>query len=126
MVIKYVFDLPGDLNDRTGGKVYPLVGAQQDAVPFVIYEVVTVDNVPSKDADSHIDEYLVRFTAVSDTYGKSQIIATTIRTAFVRRAYKVGEVTVASCTFDGLRDLYSDDERTYGAQIDLRFRVTID
>ena len=49
-----------------------------------------------------------------------------VRDAFVRMNGTVQGVKVQSCLFEGQRDLFSDDERTFGSQCDLKFRVSRD
>jgi hypothetical protein len=122
-VIKYKFDNDSSLNSLFGGRVFPIVGAQGQTNPFAIYEVVNVTTAMSKDSDSHIDEMLVRITLVSTNYADVQNGIGYIRTAFVRMNETISGVVVQSCKYDGERDLFSEDERTFGSQIDLAFRV---
>jgi hypothetical protein len=122
-VIKYKFDNDASLSSLFGGRVYPMVGAQGQATPFAIYEVVNVTTSMSKDSDSHIDEVLVRITMVSTRYADVQNGVAYVRSAFVRMDETILGVQVQSCKYDGERDLYSDDERSFGSQVDLTFRV---
>jgi len=122
-IIKYKFDTDTNLNSLFGGRVFPVIGAQRQTNPFAIYEVVNVATAMSKDSDSHIDEVLVRITVVSSKYADVQNGIEYIRTAFVRMNETIRGVVVQSCKYDGERDLFSEDERTFGSQIDLTFRV---
>ena len=114
-VIKYKFDNDASLSSLFGGRVYPMVGAQGQATPFAIYEVVNVTTSMSKDSDSHIDEVLVRITMVSTRYADVQNGVAYVRSAFVRMDETILGVQVQSCKYDGERDLYSDDERSFGS-----------
>ena len=125
-VIKYKFDNDSDLNTLFSGRVYPLVGAQTAQHPFAIYEIVVNDPQRSKDSDSHLDEMNVRVTIVSTSYADTQNAVSYIRNAFVRMNETIESVKVQSCSFDGERDLFSDDERTFSSQVDLIFRVSLD
>jgi len=125
-VIKYKFDNDSNLNALFSGRVYPLVGKQTATYPFAIYEIVTNDTTKSKESDSHIDEINVRITNVSQTYSDTQNAVSYIRNAFVRMNETIESVKVQSCSFDGERDLFSDDERTFASQVDLVFRVSRD
>lgn len=125
-VIKYKFDNDSDLNTMFNGRVYPLVGAQTASYPFAIYEIATNNNQRSKDSDSHIDEINVRITIVSTSYADTQNAVSYIRNAFVRMNGTIQGVKVQSCSFDGERDLFSDNERTFSSQVDLDFRVSLD
>lgn len=125
-VIKSKFGTDSNLNTLFGGRVYPIVGAQTTATPFAIYEIVVNDTQQSKDSDSHIDELNVRITIVSTSYSDTQNAVSYIRQAFVRMSGTIENVKVQSCSFDGERDLFSDDERTFSSQIDLIFRVSLD
>jgi len=125
-VIKSKFGSDSNLNTLFGGRVYPIVGAQTTATPFAIYEIVVNDSQRSKDSDSHIDELNVRITIVSSSYADTQNGVSYIRDAFVRMNATIENVKVQSCSFDGERDLFSDDERTFSSQIDLIFRVSLD
>lgn len=125
-VIKYKFDNDSALNTLFGGRVFPVVGAQTKATPFAIYEVVNISTSMSKESDSHIDELDVRITLVSTKYSDTQNAIEYIRTAFVRMNETIQGVKVQSCLFEGQRDLFSDDERTFGSQCDLKFRVSRD
>lgn len=125
-VIKRVFDTDNDLYGLFKGRVYPLVGAQGAQHPFAIYEVSNNNAQSSKDSDSHLDELSVRITVVSESYTDAQNAVAYIRGAFVRTRVVVDNVRIQSCSFDGERDLFSDNERVYSSQIDLDFRVAID
>lgn len=125
-VIKSVFSSNTNLNTLFAGRVYPVVGAQTTDTPFAIYEIVNISTNMSKESDSHIDEIDVRITCISPNYGDVQNGVEYIRTAFVRLNNVVGGVNVKSCMFEGQRDLFSDNERTFGSQCDLKFRVSRD
>jgi len=125
-VIKYKFDNDSALNTLFGGRVFPVVGAQTKATPFAIYEVVNITTSMSKESDSHIDEIDVRITSISDKYSDTQNAIDYIRTAFVRINGMIQGVKLQSCLFEGQRDLFSDDERTFASQCDLKFRVARD
>lgn len=125
-VIKYKFDNDSSLNTLFGGRVFPVIGAQTKATPFAIYEVVNISTSMSKESDSHIDEIDVRITLVSTKYSDTQNGIEYIRNAFVRMSGTIQSVNVQSCMFEGQRDLFSDDERTFGSQCDLKFRVSRD
>ncbi len=125
-VIKYKFTNDSDLNTLFSGRVFPLVGQQKASYPFAIYEIVTNNTTQSKESDSHIDEINVRITNVSQTYSDTQSAVSYIRDAFVRMSGTIEGVNVQSCSFDGERDLFSDNERTFASQVDLVFRVSKD
>lgn len=122
-VIKYKFTNDSNLNSLFGGRVFPVIGAQGQTSPFAIYEVVNVTTAMSKDSDSHVDDVMVRITLISTNYSDVQNGIGYIRTAFVRMNETINGVVVQSCKYDGERDLFSEDERTFGSQIDLTFRV---
>lgn len=122
-VIKYKFTNDSNLNSLFGGRVFPVIGAQGQTSPFAIYEVVNVTTAMSKDSDSHVDDMLVRITLISPNYSDVQNAIGYIRTAFVRMNETINGVVVQSCKYDGERDLFSEDERTFGSQVDLTFRV---
>ena len=122
-VLKYKFGTDSNLLSLFGGRVFPVVGAQGQTSPFPMYEVVNVTTSMSKDSDSHIDDVLVRLTMISTKYADVQNGIAYARTAFVRMEETIGGVQVQTCMYEGERDLYSDDERTFGTQIDLTFRV---
>lgn len=125
-VIKYKFDNDSALNTLFGGRVFPVIGAQSKVTPFAIYEVVNISTSMSKESDSHIDDIDVRITLVSTKYADTQNGIEYVRDAFVRMNGTVQGVKVQSCLFEGQRDLFSDDERTFGSQCDLKFRVSRD
>ena len=122
-VIKYKFDTDTNLNSLFYGRVFPVIGAQRQTSPFAIYEVVNVTTAMSKDSDSHVDDVLVRITLISTKYSDVQDAIGYVRTAFVRMNETIRGVVVQSCKYDGERDLFSEDERTFGSQVDLTFRV---
>ena len=125
-VIKSKFADGGELETIFGNRVSPLVGLQTKARPFAIYEVVEIGTNTSKESDSHIDEIDVRITMISDNYSDVQTGVDAIRSTFVRMNETVSGVKVKSCAFDGQRDLYSDNEKTFATQVDLKFRVSRD
>lgn len=125
-VIKSRFTSDSDLNTLFGGRVFPVVGAQTKATPFAIYEVVNISTSMSKESDSHIDDIDVRITLISSKYSDTQNGVEYVRSAFVRMNGTFSGVKVQSCMFEGQRDLFSDDERTFGSQCDLKFRVSRD
>lgn len=126
LVIKYKFNNDSALDGLFNGRIFPVVGAQTKAKPFAIYEVVNITTSMSKESDSHIDEIDVRITLVSTNYGDTQNGIKYVRNAFVRMNETIQGVKVKSCMFEGQRDLFSDDERTFGSQCDLKFRVSRD
>ena len=126
VVIKSKFTIDSNLNTLFCGRVFPVVGEQTKATPFAVYEVVSISTTMSKESDSHIDEIDVRITMVSTKYSDTQNAVEYIRSAFVRMDETIQGVKVKSCVFDGQRDLFSDDERTFGSQCDLKFRVSRD
>lgn len=125
-VIKYQFDNDADLSTLFSGRVFPVVGSQSKVTPFAVYEVVNISTTMSKESDSHVDEVDVRITLISSKYSDTQNGIEYVRSAFVRMDQTIGGVKVKSCMFEGQRDLFSDDERTYGSQCDLKFRVSRD
>ena len=125
-VIKSRFTSDSDLNTIFGGRVFPVIGAQTKATPFAIYEVVNISTSMSKESDSHIDDIDVRITLISSKYSDTQNGVEYVRSAFVRMNGTFSGVKVQSCMFEGQRDLFSDDERTFGSQCDLKFRVSRD
>lgn len=125
-VIKSKFATDSLLNGLFNGRIFPVVGAQTKAKPFAIYEVVNISTSMSKESDSHIDEIDVRITLVSTSYADTQNGIEYVRDAFVRMNQTIQGVKVQSCMFEGQRDLFSDDERTFGSQCDLKFRVSRD
>lgn len=125
-VIKSRFTTDSDLNTLFGGRVFPVIGAQTKATPFAIYEVVNISTSMSKESDSHIDDIDVRITLISSKYSDTQNGVEYVRSAFVRMNGTFSGVKVQSCMFEGQRDLFSDDERTFGSQCDLKFRVSRD
>jgi hypothetical protein len=125
-VIKSRFTSDSDLNTLFGGRVFPVIGAQTKATPFAIYEVVNISTSMSKESDSHIDDIDVRITLISSKYSDTQNGVEYVRSAFVRMNGTFSGVKVQSCVFEGQRDLFSDDERTFGSQCDLKFRVSRD
>ena len=125
-VIKSKFATDSLLNGLFNGRIFPVVGAQTKATPFAIYEVVNITTSMSKESDSHIDEIDVRITLVSTSYADTQNGIEYVRDAFVRMNETIQGVKVKSCMFEGQRDLFSDDERTFGSQCDLKFRVSRD
>ena len=80
----------------------------------------------TKESDSNIDEIDVRITLVSTSYSDTQNAVEYVRSAFVRIKGTIEGVKLQSCMFEGQRDLFSDDERTFGSQCDLKFRVSRD
>lgn len=126
VVIKSKFSSDSSLNTLFGGRVFPFVGEQTKATPFAVYEVVNISTTTSKESDSHIDEFDVRITLISTKYSDTQNAVNDVRSAFVRMNETISGVNVESCSFEGQRDLFSDDERTFGSQCDLKFRVSRD
>lgn len=125
-VIKNKFDNDATLSASFGGRVFPVVGSQGKTTPFAVYEVVNISTSMTKESDSHIDEIDVRLTMIAAKYSEAQQGVEDVRSAFVRMNETIEGVKVKSCQFEGQRDLFSDDERTYGAQCDLKFRVSRD
>ena len=125
-VIKYKFDNDSNLNSLFGGRVFPVVAAQTKSTPFAIYEVVNIATSMTKESDSNIDEIDVRITLVSTSYSDTQNAVEYVGSAFVRIKGTIQGVKLQSCMFEGQRDLFSDDERTFGSQCDLKFRVSRD
>lgn len=125
-VIKNKFDNDANLSALFGGRVFPVVGSQGKTTPFAVYEVVNISTTMTKESDSHIDEIDVRLTMIGTKYSETQQGIEHARSAFVRLDETIEGVKVKSCMFEGQRDLFSDDERTYGTQCDLKFRVSRD
>ena len=96
---------------------------QAQATPMVVYEVTSIQTEGSKDSDSHIDSVSVRLTIIAKNYSDIDLGVSYIRSAFVRLDTTIGGVIVQSCEFEGKRDIFSEDEHTYGGQVDLQFRI---
>jgi hypothetical protein len=122
-VIKSKFDSDATLNGIFGGRVFPYLAAQGASAPYAVYDVFRIDPSSTKDADSHLDEVSVRLTVVAITYSVCQDAVEGVRSAFPRMSGTVAGVNVQSCAFNDLRDLYSDGDEFYGAQVDLTFRI---
>lgn len=122
-VIKYKFDNTSALNDVFGGRVYPVIGAQGGATPFAVYDTTSIRTEGSKDSDSHIDIVNVSITMVGTNYGTLQTAADNVRSAFVRMEETILGVSVQSCSFDTVSEVYNVDEETFGVEIDLNFRI---
>lgn len=122
-VIKSKFDSDATLNGIFGGRVYPYLAAQGASAPYAVYEIFRVNPSSTKDADSHLDETSVRLTLVATTYSVCQDAVEGVRSTFPRMSDTVAGVNVQSCAFDNLRDIYSDSDEFYGAQMDLTFRI---
>lgn len=122
-VIKYKFDNTSALNDVFGGRVYPVIGAQGGATPFAVYDTTSIRTEGSKDSDSHIDIVNVSITMVGTNYGTLQTAVDNVRSAFVRMEETISGVSVQSCSFDTVSEVYNVDEETYGVEVDLNFRI---
>ena len=118
-----IFTADAALSARFSNRIYPIVATQGAAVPYVVYEVDTVDPTRTKDSDSHVDELRVRFNIVAEDYADAVGGEADIRQAFVRVRDEYSGVNVNSCTFEGGRDLFSDTDRRYARQTDLKFRI---
>ena len=118
-----IFDTDATLLSRFSSRVYPLTATQGAAMPYAVYELHTVDPARTKDSDSHVDEIRVRFNVIAETYVEVVAGEEEIRAAFVRARDDYSGVSVNSCTFEGARDLFSDSDRRYARQVDLRFRI---
>ena len=117
----------GTLNTLFNGRIYPLVVKQTASNDLrAIYEVVNIQTNMSKESDSHIDDIDVRITILGTTYASVMNAIEEVRTSFVRLNGTIETVKVQSCTFESQRDLFSDDDRTYGSQVDLGFRIIRD
>ena len=90
---------------------------------MVVYDVTNIITNGSKDADTHIDDVDVRLTIIAKTYSDIDLGTDYIRSAFVRLNTTIGGVVVQSCEFEGKRDIFSEDEHTFGGQVDLQFRI---
>jgi hypothetical protein len=122
-VIKNKFDNTSALNNVFGGRVYPVIGAQGGATPFVVYDTTSIRTKGSKDSDSHIDIVNVSITMVGKGYGTLQTAVDNVRSTFVRMEETISGVNVQSCSFDTQSEVFNVDEETYGVEVDLSFRI---
>ena len=122
-VIKYKFDNTAALNSVFAGRVYPLIGVQGGATPFVAYDTTSIRPLGSTDAGSHIDVVSVSIIMVGQNYAQLQAAVDNVRTAFVRMRETIEGAEVQSCEFDSVSEQYNPDEETYAVEVDLVFRV---
>jgi hypothetical protein len=117
---KVIFSLLTSLNSA---KVYPNVAPQSEALPLIVYNIIT--NVPTnkKDGVSPLDTVRVQVSIFASTYTAACTLAASVRAALDGQRGTIGTVNVDHITFDSERDGYTEGADEYMIVQDYFLRI---
>ena len=114
------------VTDIVGTKIFPEIAEQETAVPFVIYQVQSVQPEDTHDGPSKLDEVRVEVLCYDDAYNGAADLASAVRGALDRVRGTYNGVNVESVQFNDVDFEIEYDPRRYSQVLTFTFRVKRD
>jgi hypothetical protein len=114
------------VTDIVGTKIFPEIAEQETAVPFVIYQVQSVQPEDTHDGPSKLDEVRVEVLCYDDAYNGAADLASAVRGALDRVRGTYNGVNVESVQFNDVDFEIEYDPRRYSQVLTFTFRIKRD
>ena len=114
------------VTDIVGTKIFPEIAEQETAVPFVIYQVQSVQPEDTHDGPSKLDEVRVEVLCYDDAYNGAADLASAVRAALDRVSGTYNSVNVESVQFNDVDFEIEYDPRRYSQVLTFTFRIKRD
>jgi len=115
-----------EVTDIVGTKIFPEIAEQETAVPFVIYQVQSVQPEDTHDGPSKLDEVRVEVLCYDDAYNGAADLASAVRGALDRVRGTYNGVNVESVQFNDVDFEIEYDPRRYSQVLTFTFRIKRD
>ena len=114
------------VSDIVGTKIFPEIAEQETAVPFVVYQVQSVQPEDTHDGPSKLDEVRVEVLCYDDAYNGAADLASAVRGALDRVRGTYNGVNVESVQFNDVDFEIEYDPRRYSQVLTFTFRIKRD
>lgn len=121
--IYYLLANNENITTEVGTRIYPELAPQDAALPFIFFEVVSVDPDGYKDGPAAIDEVRIEVSAVADTYDSACTIGSKVRGALDRIYGTYNSVNVESIEFTDVDIVPLDKPRRYICTYNFTMRI---
>ncbi len=112
-----------DVAALVGTKIYPYMGIEDIAYPYIVYDNMGVEPTQCKDAPSSLDTVSVQIELYSETLSEIEDLGNKVRTALDRVSGTTETVVVQSISFRDEDGGYADEDRVYVKIQSYNFRI---
>ena len=113
------------VNSSVGGRIYPQIGPQNAAAPFIVYVLDSTDPSDTKSGVSTLDTAIYDVIVVSSSYSEMATISDQVRAALDRYAGTVSGVEVQSIQLNNIDTDYDQDSARYMSGMDFNIRIKL-
>ena len=113
------------VNSSVGGRIYPQIGPQNAAAPFIVYVLDSTDPSDTKSGVSTLDTAIYDVIVVSSSYSEMATISDQVRAALDRYAGTVSGVEVQSIQLNNIDTDYDQDSARYMSGQDFSIRIKL-
>ena len=113
------------VNSSVGGRIYPQIGPQNAAAPFIVYVLDSTDPSDTKSGVSTLDTAIYDVIVVSSSYSEMATISDQVRSALDRYAGTVSGVEVQSIQLNNIDTDYDQDSARYMSGMDFNIRIKL-
>jgi hypothetical protein len=114
------------VTDIVGTNIFPEIAEQETAVPFVVYQLQSVDPDDTHDGPSKLDEVRFEFLCYADSYNAAADLGVAVRAALDRVSGTYNGVHVESIQFNDVDVNIEYDPRRYSQVLTFTFRIKRD
>ena len=113
------------VNSSVGGRIYPQIGPQNAAAPFIVYVLDSTDPSDTKSGVSTLDTAIYDVIVVSSSYSEMATISDQVRAALDRYAGTVSGVEVQSIQLNNIDTDYDQDSARYMSGMDFNISIKL-
>jgi hypothetical protein len=114
------------VTDIVGTNIFPEIAEQETAVPFIVYQLLSVDPEDTHDGPSKLDEVRFEFLCYADSYNEAADLGVAVRAALDRVSGTYNGVNVESVQFNDVDVEIEYDPRRYSQVLKFTFRIKRD
>ncbi|NBQ51568.1 MAG: DUF3168 domain-containing protein, partial [Marivivens sp.] len=114
------------VTDIVGTNIFPEIAEQETAVPFIVYQLQSVDPDDTHDGPSKLDEVRFEFLCYADSYNAAADLGVAVRAALDRVSGTYNGVHVESIQFNDVDVNIEYDPRRYSQVLTFTFRIKRD
>jgi hypothetical protein len=114
------------VTDIVGTRIFPEIAEQETAVPFIVYQLLSVDPEDTHDGPSKLDEVRFEFLCYADSYNAAADLGVAVRGALDRVSGTYNGVNVESVQFNDVDVEIEYDPRRYSQVLKFTFRIKRD
>ena len=113
------------VNSSVGGRIYPQIGPQNAAAPFIVYVLDSTQPSDTKSGVSTLDTARYEIIVVSSSYSEMATISDQVRAALDRYDGTVSGVEVQSIQLNNIDTDYDQDSARYMSGQDFSIRIKL-